>query len=132
MKKQLVYAKPTRRVQKFVLSRGCPIRHLIHMEEKKSSQAMVAAKKELAVEDKATHAAAPKGDTFQLTYALQNDNINCQDEVISEFVDVFPKVLLFVKFLLILQLFLIVHKHAKHWKILRKERYFKEPVNGFV
>ena len=87
---------------KFVLPWGCPIRHLIHMEEKKSSQAMVAAKKELAVEDKATHTAAPKGDTFQLTYALQNDNVNCQDEVISEFVDVFPKVLLFVKFLLIL------------------------------
>ena len=84
------------------------------------SQAIVAAKEELAVEDKATHAATPKGDTFQLTYILQYRNIYCQHEVISEFVDVLAKVLLFVKFLLMLQLFLIVHKHAKHWKVLRK------------
>ena len=96
------------------------------------SQAMIAAKKELTIEDEATYVAAPKGEIFHLTYALQNDNINCQDGVISDFVNVFPKVLLFMKFLLMLQLFLFSHKHVKHWKILRRGRYFKEPVNGFV
>ena len=93
---------------------------------------MVVVKEELAVEDKATHAAVPIGDTFQLTYILEYNNIYCQHEVISELFDVFPKVFLFVKFLLMLQLFLIVHKHEKHWKILRKGRCFKELVNGFV
>ena len=53
-----------------VLSRGCTIKHLIHMEAKKSSQVMLAAEKEVTIEDEATHAAAPEGEIFQLTYAL--------------------------------------------------------------
>ena len=95
-------------------------------------QAMFAAMKEATTEDKPQYAIATKWDTFHLTYVIQYRNIYCQHEVIREFVDVLPKVLLFMKFLLMLQLVPIVHKHVKHWKILRKRRYFKEPVNGFV
>lgn len=96
------------------------------------SQTMVAAKKEVTSEDKPQYATTSKGDTFQLTYVLQYSNIYCQHKVISEFANVFSKLFLFIKFLLMLQLFPIAHKHVKHWKILRRGRYFKEPVNGFV
>ena len=68
---------------KFVLSQGCPIRHLIHMEAKKFSQVMLVTEKEVTIEDEATHVATPEGEIFQLTYALQYINICYQHEVIS-------------------------------------------------
>ena len=53
------------------------------MEENKSSQVMLATEKEVTIEDEATHVAAPEGEIFQLTYALQYRNICYQHEVIS-------------------------------------------------
>lgn len=73
---------------------------------------MFAPKYEAGIQDEAEFLVATKGEWFQLSYPLQNNNMYYQYLVVSGFVSVFPKVLqLFIKFLLILQLFLVAHKH---------------------
>ena len=45
------------------------------MEAKKYSQVMLATKKEVTIEDEATHVATLEGEIFHFIYALQYNNI---------------------------------------------------------
>ena len=108
----------------FIISRGCPIKHLARMEANQEKPVMFVFKHEYSNEAEAEG---------QLTYLpLDNGKKNLLVEV-SQFVYVFQEIVLqFFTQLYVIHLLLAILTHEEFCILRRKGSYFSQSVNGFV
>lgn len=107
----------------FVLSMGCPIRHIIEMEDNKKVPIMVDPKHGSTVEGEKTQVTSPP--------QVSNDFISYQE--VSKLVYVLQGVVQLSHGLSSFVIFhVVVQNHLKHQIFYRKHSYFTQLVNGFA
>ena len=118
---------------KFIISRGCPIRHLARMEAKNKALIEQVIEHDPPIKDESKNVFATKLDQFQLIFTFMSSHTVDQLKEVSAFVSI---ILYIVHnplyYLYVFHVFSTPFACRFYCQLRRKGSYFSQSVNGFV
>lgn len=117
----------------FVLSRGCPIRHLTWLEANNSSKVTLEPEHEDRMEEGIKDASMVEQGQSNFIDLIWSSSMCDLFEEAREFVHIFQRVVHQAMIqLCVLLLVVAAYDHARNCKLLKKGNHFGEIVNGFI